>query len=138
MPGMNYWLCKSEPYVFSWDDHVKKEIEGWNGVRNYAARNNLRAMKLGDLSFFYHSNQGVEVVGIMEVVKEAYPDPTDETGRFDQVDFKALKPLKRPVTLKEIKATPELADMALIRQSRLSVSPVTKAEWDKIIAMSKE
>jgi hypothetical protein len=81
---MNYWLCKSEPYVFSWDDHVKKDIEGWSGVRNYAARNNLRAMKLGDLSFFYHSNQGVEIVGIMEVVKEAYPDPTDETGRFNQ------------------------------------------------------
>jgi predicted RNA-binding protein with PUA-like domain len=135
---MQYWLCKSEPYVFSWDDHVKKKIEGWHGVRNYAARNNLRAMKKGDLSFFYHSNQGLEIVGIMEVVKEAYPDPTDETGRFDQVDFKALKPLKRPVTLKEIKATPSLANMALIKQSRLSVGPVTKAEWETIIRMSEK
>lgn len=135
---MNYWLCKSEPYVFSWDDHVKKKIEGWHGVRNYAARNNLRAMKLGNLSFFYHSNEGLEIVGIMEVVKEAYPDPTDETGKFDQVDFKAIKPLKRPVTLKEIKATPALADMALIRLSRLSVGPVTKKEWDLIIAMSEK
>lgn len=135
---MNYWLCKSEPFVFSWDDHVKKKIEGWHGVRNYAARNNLRAMKKGDLSFFYHSNEGLEIVGIMEVVREAYPDPTDETGRFDQVDFKALKPLKRPVTLKEIKATKALADMALIKQSRLSVGPVTKAEWDTIIRMSEK
>lgn len=135
---MNYWLCKSEPYVFSWDDHVKKKIEGWHGVRNYAARNNLRAMKLGDLSFFYHSNKGLEIVGIMEVVKEAYPDPTDETGKFDQVDFKAIKSLKRSVTLKEIKATPALADMALIRLSRLSVGPVTKKEWDLIIAMSEK
>jgi len=134
---MNYWLCKSEPYVFSWDDHVKKKIEGWHGVRNYAARNNLRAMKKGDLSFFYHSNEGLEIVGIMEVVREAYPDPTDETGKFDQVDFKALKPLKRPVTLKEIKATPALADMALIKLSRLSVSPVTKKEWDTILKMSQ-
>lgn len=135
---MNYWLCKSEPFVFSWDDHVKKKIEGWHGVRNYAARNNLRAMKKGDLSFFYHSNEGLEIVGIMEVVREAYPDPTDETGRFDQVDFKALKPLKRPVTLKEIKATKALANMALIKQSRLSVGPVTKAEWDTIIRMSEK
>jgi predicted RNA-binding protein with PUA-like domain len=135
---MQHWLCKSEPYVFSWDDHVKKKIEGWHGVRNYAARNNLRAMKKGDLSFFYHSNEGLEIVGIMEVVKEAYPDPTDETGRFDQVDFKALKPLKRPVTLKEIKATKALADMALIKQSRLSVGPVTKAEWETIIRMSEK
>lgn len=135
---MQYWLCKSEPNVFSWDDHVKKKIEGWHGVRNYAARNNLRAMKKGDLSFFYHSNIGLEIVGIMEVVKEAYPDPTDETGKFDQVDFKALKPLKRPVTLKEIKAEPALADMALIRLSRLSVGPVSKKEWDKIIEMSEK
>ncbi len=135
---MQYWLCKSEPFVFSWDDHVKKKIEGWHGVRNYAARNNLRAMKKGDLSFFYHSNEGLEIVGIMEVLKEAYPDPTDETGRFDQVDFKALKPLRRPVTLKEIKANPALADMALIKQSRLSVGPVTKAQWDTIIRMSEK
>lgn len=135
---MQYWLCKSEPNVFSWDDHVKKKIEGWHGVRNYAARNNLRAMKKGDLSFFYHSNIGLEIVGIMEVVKEAYPDPSDETGKFDQVDFKALKPLKRSVTLKEIKATPALADMALIRLSRLSVGPVSKKEWDIIIEMSEK
>jgi predicted RNA-binding protein with PUA-like domain len=135
---MNYWLAKSEPSTWSWDQHVKKGVQGWDGVRNYQARNNMMAMKIGDQAFFYHSNEGLEIVGIMEVVKEFHPDPTDETGKFGMVDFKALKPMKRPVTMQEIKATPALADMALLKQSRLSVQPVTKAEWDRIIKMSEK
>jgi predicted RNA-binding protein with PUA-like domain len=129
---MAYWLIKSEPFKWSWDDHVKKGIEHWDGVRNYQAANNLKAMQLGDLAFFYHSNVGMEIVGVVEVVKQAYPDPSDPSGRFVMVDFKAVSPLKRPVTLKEIKAHPALQDMALIKQSRLSVMPVTKLEWDII------
>ncbi len=129
---MAYWLIKSEPFKWSWDDHVKKSIEHWDGVRNYQAANNLKAMQLGDLAFFYHSNVGMEIVGVVEVVKQAYPDPSDPSARFVMVDFKAVSPLKRPVTLKEIKAHPALQDMALIKQSRLSVMPVTKLEWDII------
>lgn len=132
---MQYWLVKSEPYKWSWDMHVKKGVQGWDGVRNYQASNNMKAMKIGDQAFFYHSNEGKEIVGIVEVVGLYHPDPTDETGRFGMVDFKAVNPLLRPVTLAEIKATPDLSDMALLKQSRLSVSPVRAEEWNIILAM---
>lgn len=134
---MNYWLIKSEPYKWSFDDHVKKGVEHWDGVRNYQASNNMKAMKIGDQAFFYHSNEGKEIVGIVEVVKEYYPDHTDPKGRFGMVDFKAVKPVNKPVTLAQIKADPKLEDMALLKQSRLSVSPVTKAEWDYILKLSE-
>lgn len=129
---MNHWLFKSEPDAWSWDQQVKKKVEHWNGVRNYQAANNMKAMRIGDLGFFYHSNIGKEIVGIVEVVREYYPDHTDETGRFGMVDVKAVGPFKTPVTLAQMKAMPELENMALIRQSRLSVCPITKDEW-KII-----
>lgn len=132
---MAYWLIKSEPYKWSWDDQVKKDVEHWDGVRNYQASNNMKAMTIGDRAFFYHSNEGKEIVGIVEVVKEYYPDHTDESGRFGMVDFKTVKPFDTPVTLKQIKEDPKLADMALIRQSRLSVSPVTETEWDYICSL---
>ena len=129
---MAYWLFKSEPFKWSWDDHVKKGVEHWDGVRNYQASNNMKAMKIGDQGFFYHSNEGLEIVGTVEVVKEYYPDHTDPKERFGMVDLKALKPLPKPISLKQIKATPELSEMALIKQSRLSVSPVRDEEWDFI------
>lgn len=132
-----YWLVKSEPGAWSWDDHVKKGVEHWDGVRNHQAANNLKAMKVGDKAFFYHSVNEKAVVGTLEVVKEAYPDPSDESGRFVMVDFKALKPVKRPVTLAEIKAEPGLEEIALVRQSRLSVMPVSAAEWKIINDMAK-
>lgn len=132
---MNRWLVKSEPATWSWDDHVKKGIEPWHGVRNYQASNNLKAMKIGDRAFFYHSNEGKEIVGIVEVVKEYYPDHTDESGRFGMVDFKAVKPVPKPVTLERIKAEPELQHLHLIRQSRLSVMPVDEASWKLICKM---
>ncbi|MBU0859062.1 MAG: EVE domain-containing protein [Alphaproteobacteria bacterium] len=132
---MQYWLVKSEPFKWSWDQHVKKGVQHWDGVRNYQAANNMKAMKKGDRAFFYHSNEGKEIVGIVEVVKTYYPDHTDETGKFGMVDFKAVKPLKNPVTLATIKVTPDLADMALLKQSRLSVSPVSADEWAIICAM---
>ena len=131
----SYWLVKSEPYKWSWDDHVKKGVEHWDGVRNYQASNNMKAMKIGDQAFFYHSNEGKEIVGIVEVVKLYYPDHTDPKGRFGMVDFKAVKPLKKPVTLAQIKDTKSLANMALVKQMRLSVGPVTKKEWDIILKM---
>ncbi len=134
---MQYWLVKSEPFKWSWDQHVKKGVQGWDGVRNYQASNNMKAMKNGDLAFFYHSNEGKEIVGIVEVVREYHPDPTDESGKFGMVDFKAVKPVTRPVSLAEIKDTPELKDMALLKQSRLSVSPVSKKEWDFILKKSQ-
>ncbi len=133
----NYWLVKSEPYKWSWDDHVKKGVEHWDGVRNYQASNNMKAMKIGDQSFFYHSNEGKEIVGIMEVVKEYYPDHTDPKERFGMVDFKAIKPFKKPVTLATIKETKSLAGMALVKQMRLSVGPVSKKEWDIILKMGE-
>ena len=134
---MAKWLFKSEPDVFSWDDLVAKGAAGeqWDGVRNYLARNNMRAMKLGDQGFFYHSNQGKEIVGIAEIIREHYPDPTDPSGKFVCVDLKAVAPLKTPVTLAAIKAEPKLAEMALLKQSRLSVQPVTDAEWRLICQM---
>jgi predicted RNA-binding protein with PUA-like domain len=132
---MNYWLVKSEPFKWSWDDQVNKGVEHWDGVRNYQASNNMKSMRVGDRAFFYHSNEGKEIVGIVEVVKEYYPDHTDPKGRFGMVDFKAIEPFKKPVTLQQIKETPTLQDMALVKQSRLSVCPVTKSEWELILKM---
>lgn len=129
---MAYWLVKSEPFKYSWDRMVADGVTHWNGVRNHQASNNLKAMRLGDRAFFYHSNEGLEIVGVVEVVREYYPDPSDETGRFGMVDVRAVASVATPVTLKQIKADPELADMALIRQSRLSVCPVTLSQWDHI------
>ena len=135
---VSYWLLKSEPSTWSWEDQVKADVEMWDGVRNYQARNNLMNMKKKDLCFFYHSVSEKSIIGIVEVVKEHYPDPTDETGRFVVTDVKAKKKLKRAVSLEEIKSTPNLSNMALIRQSRLSVMPLTKNEWDTIIKISKK
>jgi predicted RNA-binding protein with PUA-like domain len=129
---MQYWLVKSEPDSFSWDQQVANEVEPWTGVRNHTARQNLKAMKLGDRAFFYHSNQGKEIVGVVEVVREAYPDPTADKGPWICVDLKAVAPMPRPVTLVAVKADPKLADMALVRLSRLSVMPVSKPHWDYI------
>jgi predicted RNA-binding protein with PUA-like domain len=129
---MAYWLMKSEPSSYGWDDLVKEKKTAWSGVRNYEARNNMQAMKKGDQSFFYHSNEGKEIVGIMEVVREAYPDPKDETGKFVMVDVKPLKPLKTPVALTTLKADKRFADLALIRKSRISVVPVSAAHFQAI------
>ncbi len=126
---MAHWLVKSEPDAFSWDQQVANGVEPWTGVRNAQAANNLKAMRLGDLAFFYHSNEGREIVGVVEVVREAYPDPTDGTGRGVCVDMRAVGPMPRPVTLAAIKADPGHADLALVRQSRLSVMPVSEAHW---------
>ena len=136
---MQYWLFKSEPGAWSWDDQVKKGAkgEGWDGVRNHQANNNMKAMKKGDRCFFYHSVNEKRIVGIVEVVKEYYPDHTDESGRFGMVDVKAVKDVKRPVTLAEIKAEPRLSDLALVRQSRLSVVPVNAEQWKIICAMGE-
>ena len=134
---MAYWLFKSEPDAWSWDQQKKAGAKGteWSGVRNFQARNHMRAMKLGDKGFFYHSNEGKEIVGIAEIVKEAYPDPTDKTGKFVCVDIKADKPLKTPVTMAAIKADKKFADMALVKYSRLSVQPVTAEEWKMVCKM---
>lgn len=126
---MAYWLVKSEPGTWSWDDQVRDGTAEWDGVRNYQAANNLKAMKVGDRAFFYHSVNEKQIVGIVEVVKEYYPDPSDESGRFGMVDFKAVKPVARPVTLAQIKAEPRLEGIALVRQSRLSVMPISDAHW---------
>ncbi|KMO10247.1 EVE domain-containing protein [Methylobacterium indicum] len=128
---MAYWLYKSEPSVWSWDDQVAAGEAGtyWNGVRNHVARKNLEAMRLGEQGFFYHSNEGKAVVGIVEVIRTYYPDHTDETGRFGMVDLKAVVALPRPVTLDAIKAEPALREMVLVNNSRLSVQPVSEAEW---------
>lgn len=134
---MQYWLVKSEPFKWSWDQHLKKGIQHWDGVRNHQAANNMKAMKSGDPVFFYHSNEGKEIVGILEVVKEYYPDHTDETGKFGMVDFRAVRPLLRPVSLAEIKTVPELSGMALLRQSRLSVQPVAPDEWNVILKLAE-
>ena len=132
---MATWLMKSEPNVYGWDNLMKKHPAPWTDVRNYQARNNMKAMKKGDQVFFYHSNIGKEIVGIMEVVKEAYEDPADP--RFVLVDVKPVEALKRPVTLAEIKADPALQDIALIRQSRLSVMPITASESKVILKLAK-
>ncbi len=130
-----HWLVKSEPDAFSWDQPVANRVEPWTGVRNHMARNNLRAMQRGDLAFFYHSNVGKEIVGIVEVIASYHPDPTDPTGKFGMVDVRAVEPLKRPVTLAEIKADPRFADMALVKLTRLSVQPVSPAHWRAILAL---
>jgi predicted RNA-binding protein with PUA-like domain len=135
MATMNYWLIKSEPAAWSWDQQVKSGAKGeaWTGVRNHTAKLNLMKMKKGDRAFFYHSNEGKEIVGIAEVVRESYPDPTAEAGSpWVVVDFKAVMPLKTPVTLVAIKEDAKLKDMALVKQSRLSVQPVTAAEWKRV------
>ena len=133
---MAYWLLKSERYKFSWDDQCAKGEGRWEKrVRNYQARNNLQAMKPGDKGFFYHSNEGKAIVGILEVTSEAYPDPDEETGKFVTVDVKPLKPLKNTVTLADLKAHPVLSNMKVVRQVRLSVSPVTEEEWSLVCAI---
>ena len=134
---MNYWLMKSEPDVFSYDDLVKKGREHWDGVRNYTARNNMRAMKKGDKAFFYHSNIGKAVVGIMTIVKEAYQDPTTDETNWVCVDVSPKEKLKNEVTLAAIKANPNLSEMKIIKQSRLSIIDLTKDEFEEIIRMSK-
>jgi len=128
---MAYWLLKSEPASWSWSQQVAAGKKGtfWNGVRNHQAKQNLMAMRPGDQAFFYHSNEGKEIVGIVEIIKAYYPDPTDETGKFGMVDVRAVAPLPRPVTLATIKATPALAKMALVTSARLSVQPVSETEW---------
>jgi predicted RNA-binding protein with PUA-like domain len=134
---MNYWLVKSEPSVWSWDQQVAKGARGeaWTGVRNHSAKLNMMAMKKGDRAFFYHSNEGKEIVGIVEIVREHYPDPTDKSGKFVCVDIAADKPLKTPVSLEDVKKEKRLAEMALIKLSRLSVQPVTAAEWKIVCKM---
>ena len=133
---MKYWLLKSEPDAWSWDNQVKEGASMWDGVRNYQARNNLKEMKKNDLCFFYHSVTERSIVGIVKVVKEYYPDPTDKTDRFVVVDVKATKKLKNPVSLDQIKENRKLKDIALVKQSRLSVMPLKKTEWEIIIKMS--
>ena len=135
---INYWLLKSEPSTWSWEDQVKANVDMWDGVRNYQARNNLISMKKKDLCFFYHSVSEKQIIGIVEVVREHYPDPTDKKGKFVVVDVKAKKRLKRPVSLEEIKSTAKLSNIALIKQSRLSVMPLKKIEWDIIIKISEK
>ena len=134
--NINYWLLKSEPDAWSWDNQVKEGASMWDGVRNYQARNNLKKMKKNDLCFFYHSVTERSVIGILKVVKEYYPDPTDKTERFVVVDVKATRKLKNPVSLDQIKENIQLKDIALVKQSRLSVMPLKKREWDLIIKMS--
>ena len=128
-----HWLAKSEPFKYSWDDFVKDGSTYWDGVRNAQARNNLAAMKKGDLVLYYHSNEGKEVVGVAKVSREAYPDPTTDDERWVVVDLAPVKPLKHPVTLAEIKADAALADIALVKQSRLSVMPIQKRAFDRIL-----
>jgi predicted RNA-binding protein with PUA-like domain len=128
---MAYWLLKTEPDAYSWDELVKKGAKGdtWTGVRNFRAREHLKAMKKGDQAFFYHTGDEKQVVGVAEVIREAYPDPTDKEGKFTAVDVKAVKPVKKPVTLAAVKADKRLKDMVLAKQPRLSVQPVTAEEW---------
>jgi predicted RNA-binding protein with PUA-like domain len=128
----NYWLIKSEPDAFSWEQQVKNGVEPWTGVRNHSAKLNLKAMKKGDLAFFYHSNIGKEIVGIVKVAREAYPDPTAESGDWVCVDMRAVKPVPKPVTLASIKADPRFKDLALVRLSRLSVVPVSAGHWAQL------
>ncbi len=132
---MASWLVKSEPDAFSWAQQVAAGVEPWTGVRNALARRHLAAMRLGDRALFYHSGQGRECVGVVEVAREAYPDPTDETGRWLCVDMGAVGPLPRPVSLTQLRADPFFADLALLRQSRLSVSPVGDAHWRRILEL---
>ncbi|HTS94523.1 MAG TPA: EVE domain-containing protein [Stellaceae bacterium] len=133
---MHHWMLKSEPSAYSWDRLVADKRTSWTGVRNHQAASNLKVMKRGDRGFFYHSNEGLAIVGVVEVLREAYPDPGDKSGRFVTVDVGPLMPVKTPVTLAAIKATKSLAELALVRQSRLSVSPVTAKEWAVLTKMA--
>lgn len=135
--GPAYWLLKSEPDAFSWEDLKAKGKAGepWTGVRNFLARNNMKAMKIGDLGFFYHSNIGLEIVGVLKVIALAHPDPTDDTGKWECVDVVAVADLPKPVSLATAKATPALASMSLVTTTRLSVQPVTPAEWRTVCKM---
>ncbi len=135
---MAHWLIKSEPFKYSWDQFVKDKQTFWDGVRNYAARNNLRDMKKGDEAFFYHSNEGLEIVGIAKVVKESYQDPTTDEDAWVVVDFKPVRKLKKPVTLAQMKADPRLANMDLLRLGRLSVGKVTDEEWKIVLELAGE
>jgi predicted RNA-binding protein with PUA-like domain len=135
---MSYWLIKSEPFKYSWDQFVNDKKTFWDGVRNYAARNNLRDMKKGDELFFYHSNEGLEIVGIAKVVKEAYQDPTTDEDAWVVVDVSPVRKLKKPVTLVQMKADKRLANMDLLRLGRLSVGKVTKEEWKIVLEMAGE
>ena len=134
--SMSYWLVKSEPSAYSWDDLVRDGRTDWTGVRNYQARNNLKSMKKGDLLLYYHSNEGLAIVGVARVVKEAYQDPTTDDDRWVAVDIEPVKPLKNPVTLADIKKKKGLENIALVKQGRLSVVPITKDEYDAILKMS--
>ena len=136
---MRYWLFKSEPSTWSWEDQVAKGDAGeeWDGVRNYQARNMMREMSVGDLGFFYHSQSEKAAVGIVEVIAESHPDSTTDDPRWECVDIRAVRPLKRPVTLAEIKADPALQDMMLVKNTRLSVQPVTEAEWRRICELGE-
>ena len=135
---MAYWLVKSEPSVYAWDDLVKDKQTCWSGIRNYAARLHMRGMKKGDEVLFYHSNEGTDIVGIAKVVKEHYPDPTTDDERWEAVDIAAVKKLKNPVTLDQVKKEKSLGEMALVRISRLSVQPVTENEWATIMKLAGE
>ena len=132
---MQYWLMKSEPSAYSWQQLNKDGKTGWTGVRNFQASANMKKMQKGDRVFFYHSNEGLEIVGIMEIAKEYHPDPTDKTEKFGMVEVKPVAPVPTPVTMKEIKATPSLKDMVLVKNSRLSVQPVTATEWKLVCKM---
>jgi predicted RNA-binding protein with PUA-like domain len=134
---MEYWLAKTEPDTFSWDDIVREKTSMWDGVRNFQARNNLRKMKKGDTIFIYHSGKNPGIVGLAEVVKEYYPDPTAKEGDWSVVDVKPLRQLKRIVSLQEVKQNPALKNMALVKNSRLSVQPVTQEEYDLILDLEK-
>ena len=134
---MAYWLFKSEPEAWSWDDHVRAGVSEWDGVRNHQANNNMKAMKLGDRGFFYHSGTERRVVGLVKIVKVWHLDPGDEAGRFGMVELKALEPVAKPVSLADIKANASLRDLLLVRNSRLSVSPVGDEEWRTICAMAE-
>jgi len=131
----NFWLVKSEPDAFSWEQQVANKVEPWTGVRNHMAKNNLKAMRKGDLAFFYHSNIGKEIVGIVKVAKEAYPDPTAESGDWVCVDMRAVKPVPKPVTLAAIKSDPRFKELGLVRLSRLSVVPVSAEHWEMLCDM---
>ena len=132
---MKYWLIKSEPGSWSWDDQVRVGVEPWDGVRNYQATNNMKAMEIGDRAFFYHSVKEKSIVGIVEVASDYYPDHTDPTSRFGMVDFKALKPVPNPVSLADIKANERLSELTLMKQSRLSVVPIDAKSWKIICKM---
>lgn len=134
--AMAYWIFKSEPNSYSWNDLVRDGITGWDGVRNHQASNNMKAMKIGDRGFFYHSVGDREIVGVVEVVEEYQPDPTDKSGKFGMVKVKPVKPVETPVSLAQIKADPDFADLPLVRHSRLSVSPVPPEAWKKLCEMA--